>query len=102
MPLKLLVAGLPAVLLSLLAGHHINDRCAGKNQDIVNTGNYVYPIAVGNTKPLLRNLGHSATPIMNLIFVIQDIALRIKSITARYMYIEALAKRSNQGFFHGG
>jgi hypothetical protein len=55
--------------------HHIDDRSKSENQDVIGTGNDVYPIASGQVESLLRDLRHLAASFTDLILMIKDIAL---------------------------
>src|SRR6266702_6741692 len=88
--------------VSPLVVHHVNDYRAGQNQDVIGTRSDVHTIGIGYPEPLLRDLRYPVAALVDLILVIQDIALCFHVLSACYVHVEALAQRRDQGFLDRG
>src|SRR6266496_876298 len=61
--------------------HHINDHRNGENQDIIGARSDVYAVGIGYPEPFLRDFCYPVASLVNLIFVIQDIAFYLHVLT---------------------
>src|SRR6266702_1329394 len=91
-----------ALPLSPLVVHHVNDYRAGQNQDVIGTRSDVHTIGIGYPEPLLRDFRHAVASLVDLIFVIQNIALCFHVLRACHVNVKALAQRRDQGFLDCG
>src|SRR5438045_8179342 len=78
--------------------HHIDDDRYGENQNIIGTRNYIHTIGIGLMKPFFGDLGHELASLVDLIFMIQNIAFNFHILSTGDMNVKTLAKRRDQYF----
>src|SRR6266581_150774 len=83
-------------------GHHIDDDRYGENQNVIGPRDNIHTICISHVEPLFRDLGHALASLVDLIFMIQNIAFNFHILSTGDMNVETLAKWRDQRFLDRG
>src|SRR4051812_17934525 len=82
-------------------GHAVDDGGDGQDESGILPLLDLDPVGVGDAEPLLRDLGDLVTVALDLVLVVDDVALHLEVLTVLDLDVEPLPQRRDQRLLHG-